>query len=284
MKQISLTIFSNNAAGLTSASKKLCLKSEINFTNAAIFTIQETCFKKKGKFQLKGFEIFEAIRKKEKGGIMIGVHETLKPILIAEYDDEYEVLVVEIKVSGKEIRLITGVGPHENKTEDIRMPFFTILEKEITKAEMEGKSVMVEIDGNSKLGPNRIPKDIHPMSPNGRLLAAILDRHALYVVNSSNKCEGTITRKRVTTEGVEESTIDFMIVSDDLIEHVDKLIVDEERKHALTKIVKNKKKVESDHNPLITTFKMTWNKSKVTNQNSNMFNIKNRKGQHKFNP
>ena len=56
----------------------------------------------------------------------------------------------------------------------------------------------------------------------------------------------------------------------------------EERKHALTKIVKNKKKVESDHNPLITTFKMTWNKSKVTNQNSNMFNIKNRKGQHKF--
>ena len=94
VKQVSLTIFSNNAAGLTSASKKLCLKSEISFTNAAIFTIQETCFKKKGKFQLKGFEIFEAIRKKEKGGIMIGVHETLKPILIAEYDDECEVLIV----------------------------------------------------------------------------------------------------------------------------------------------------------------------------------------------
>ena len=119
VKQASLTIFSNNAAGLTSASKKLCLKSEISSTNSAIFIIQETCFKKKGRFQLKGFEVYEAIRKKEKGGIMIGVHETLKPMLIAEYDDEYEVLVVEINISGKEIRLITGVGPHENKTEVI---------------------------------------------------------------------------------------------------------------------------------------------------------------------
>ena len=59
--------------------KKFCLKSEISTTSAAVFMMQETCFKKKGKFQLKGFETFEAIRKKEKGGIMIGVHETLKP-------------------------------------------------------------------------------------------------------------------------------------------------------------------------------------------------------------
>ena len=239
--------------------------------------IQETCFKKKGKFQLKGFETFEAIRKKEKGGIMIGVHETLKPVLIAEYDDEYEVLVVEISVAGKEIRLITGVGPHENKTEELRMPFFTTIEKEVTRAEMDGKSVIIEIDANSKLGPSRIPNDNHPISPNGRLLAAILDRHALFVVNSSIKCAGTITRKRVTSEAVEESTIDFMIVSDDLIENIDKMVVDENRKHSLTKIVKNKKKVESDHNSLVTTFNLEWNKRTIK-PNTTILNLKNRKG------
>ena len=65
-KQYNLIMFSNNVAGLTSASKTYCLKSEIRQTNASIFTIQETCLKRKGKFQIKGYEIFEAIRNKDK--------------------------------------------------------------------------------------------------------------------------------------------------------------------------------------------------------------------------
>ena len=89
-------MFSNNVAGLTSASKKYCLKSEIRQKNAAIFTIQETCLKIKGKFQIKGYGIFEAIRNKDKTGTLIGVHKYLKPVLISEYSEDVEMLVVEI--------------------------------------------------------------------------------------------------------------------------------------------------------------------------------------------
>ena len=92
-----LNIFSTIAARLKN--KKQSFKNELNHVNAGIFTIQETHFKKKGTFKVKGFEIFEAIRNKEKGGTMIGVHKSLNPMLIREYSDEFELLVLEIQIS-----------------------------------------------------------------------------------------------------------------------------------------------------------------------------------------
>ena len=130
---------------------------------------------RKGKFQLDGFEIFESIRKiKKDGGTLVGVHKALKPMLIQEYNDEFELIVVEIAVSGKEIRIITGYGPQENWTEDEKMPFFTALEEEINKAEKLGKSIFLEMDANSKLGEEFIKNDPHSQSQNGRILARII--------------------------------------------------------------------------------------------------------------
>ena len=60
---------------------------------------------------MDNFEIFEAIRKKEKWGSMIGAHKALQPILI----QEFELLVVEIKIRNKEIRIMTGYGPQESR-------------------------------------------------------------------------------------------------------------------------------------------------------------------------
>ena len=58
--------------------------------------------------------MFEAIRNKEKTGTIVGVHQSLKPVLVAEYNDEVELIVVEVKVANKEIQIISGVGPQEN--------------------------------------------------------------------------------------------------------------------------------------------------------------------------
>ena len=125
-KEILLKIFSTNAAGLKL--KIQSLKNEINTTNAAIFTVQETHFAKKGKLKVDGFEIFEAIRKKKKdGGTLMGIHKGLKPMLIKEYSDKFELLIVEVTAGDKEIRVISGYGPQENWPEDDRMPFFMAL-------------------------------------------------------------------------------------------------------------------------------------------------------------
>ena len=142
-------MFSANADGLNS--KIHSLKHQLNECNAAMFTIQETQFKKKGKFQYEDFIIFEVIRKnKEKGGTMVGIHKSFEPVLIEEYEDTFELLVIEIVVENKEIRVISGYGPQESWTDEEKMPFFVSLEEEIIKANSSGKSTLLQFDANSK--------------------------------------------------------------------------------------------------------------------------------------
>ena len=160
------------------------MKHELVETNSQIFTIQESHIKTKGRVKIKDFVIFEAIRKnKESGGSMTGIHESLEPVLIEEYSEKFELIVVEIKVSGREIRIINGYGPQENWTMDEKMPFFVALEEEVSKARLEGKSIILELDANSKLGPKYIKNDPHNMSQNGVILSGIIERQGLVVAN-----------------------------------------------------------------------------------------------------
>ena len=52
-------------------------------------------------------------------------------MLIEEYSENFELIVVEVNVGGKEIRIMTGYGPQENWEVTQKMPFFIALEKEV---------------------------------------------------------------------------------------------------------------------------------------------------------
>ena len=282
-KNQSLVILSANSEGLKP--KIVSLKNEIKLVNAAIFTLQETHFSRKGMLKLENFEIFEAIRNKHKGGTMIGVNKALDPVLIKDYNEEFELLVVEIKIRNKSIRIMSGYGPQEHWSETDRMPFFLALEEEIIKAELQGTSIILEMDSNSKLGSAFIPNDPHQQTSNGKVLAGILQRHNLIVANGlSAVCVGNITRRRVTIKSTEESVIDHMIISTDLVKELESVLIDEEGKHALTKIVKTKggtKSRKSDHNTIISKFNICWNK-KAKSERVEIYNLKNKEGQNKF--
>ena len=92
---------------------------------------------------------------------------------------------------------------------------------------------------NSKLGPGIIPNDLHDQTPYGAVLAGILERHGLIVVNGSQMCICLITRKR--EDGVEESVIDDVSITEDLVKDLDSMQIDEERNHVLTRMTKTKK-------------------------------------------
>ena len=97
------------------------------------------------------------------------------------------------------------------------------------------------------------------------------------------KNEGTITRKRFTTKHTVQSAISFVIVSPNLVEMVETVKVDEEQEYAPTRMTETKKgkKVEkkmSDHNVILTKFKMSWNKESKPERNSS-FNLKNKECQ-----
>ena len=153
---------------------------------------------------------------------MLGAHVKLQPVLISEYSETFEMLVVKVKVEGREIRLITGYGPQENQTADKTMPFFSKLEEEIVCAKLANKSVIIQMDANSKLGKEVIPGDPKNQSPNGEIVSDIIERNGLVVANSiTSKCTGVITRRRTTEVGVEESVIDFVIISADLVDNME---------------------------------------------------------------
>ena len=282
-KNEKLNILSANSQGLKQ--KIPSLKHEIRNLNAAVFTIQETHFRKKGYFKMENYEVFEAIRKKQSGGTLVGVHKALNPTLIEEFADEFELLVVELKIGNKEIWIITGYGPQETWHEEERLPFFHALEQQIVKAELQGKSIFIEMDSNSKLGQEIIPKDPHNQSQNGKILADIIERHGLTVANSlKDKCKGAITRRRETKDSVEKSIIDHVIISEDLENELNRIEIDEEGKNALTKLVKTRNgisKQTSDHNTIITQFDIKWSR-KIKKPRIEMFNLKNKECQRKF--
>ena len=240
-----LTIFSCNAAGLKG--KLLSLRNEIKESNAAIFTVQETHYSEKGKISVEGFEIFESIRKKEKGGTAMGVHHSLDPILIKEYNDDFEMICVEIAIANKKIRVITGYGPQESWQESSRLPFFHALEEEVVKAINDGKEIIIEMDSNSKLGPDVIANDPHSQSENGKILWDIIYRNGLIVVNGMlEKCKGSITRRRETVNGVEQSIIDHVIVSHGLKEDIERLVIDESGNKDKYKSIKHQQSIRND--------------------------------------
>ena len=205
--------------------------------------MQETHFASKGKFELDKYIIFEAIRKgKQKGGSMLGVHMDLNPVLIHECSDAFELVVVEVAAGDTSIRVMTGYGPQESWDEIDKMPFFEALESEVAKAEFAGKSVIISMDANSKLGPHYVQGDPHPQSKNGKLLADILDRHALIVLNGlQEKTTGIITRERTTVDGIQKSLIDIILISEDLVECLNDIVIDEDKSFALESLTNTKK-------------------------------------------
>ena len=56
----------------------------------------------------RGFVIFEAIQKAKHGGTMCAVREELSP---KDYSEPFELLLVEVEVNDKNIRIITGCSP-----------------------------------------------------------------------------------------------------------------------------------------------------------------------------
>ena len=59
---------------------------------------------------------------------------------------------------------MTGYGPQENWVVSEKAPFYTTLEEEVAAAELQGRSVIIAMDANAKLGPTFIANDPYEQS------------------------------------------------------------------------------------------------------------------------
>ena len=104
------------------------------------------------------------------------------------------------------------------------------------------------------------------------------------MANGSERSSGVITRRRTTKDRTEESIIDLVLLSNDVVPNFVSLKVDEERKHVITRITKTKKGIktkESDHNVLWTEFDFKVNE--ITDKPKiELYNLKNKENQKSF--
>ena len=99
-----------------------------------------------------------------------------------------------------------------------------------------------------------------------------------------NCCHGQRKRVWKTKVSEEKSVIDFIFLSEELSHEVTSVVIDEQREHVLTKIVKTKngvKKVESDHNIIITKLNIKFNASDKLPK-VELYDLKNKKSQEIF--
>ena len=262
--------------------------------------LQETKLYNQGKVKLPDFIIFEKLRKYAGGGgLMTAVHENLNPILIEEDDEETEILIVDIKYKNISIRTINCYGPQEyvrkkanndaeneeNKTKEENRKFFLKLQTEIQNAKNTDNLICIQMDANSKFGKEIIKEDpCEKISENGKLLYEMINSENLVLVNSTDKCEGTITRYRKTRKTTEKSVLDYFIICRRLFEMLKKMKIDEERSLVLTKYSTRKGEkvlVESDHNPMWCIFELEWS-TFIKSEKVTIFNYRDKESQEAF--
>ena len=98
-----LKILSANANSLKN--KVLSLKFTIEQLKPHIVVIQEAKLKRKSLVDLQGYKPFITIRGDSGGGIFVACLAILNPVLVFEGDLECEVVVIQITLEQKEIRI-----------------------------------------------------------------------------------------------------------------------------------------------------------------------------------
>ena len=253
-----LIIFSANANSIKN--KMDSLKFNIDLLNLHVIIIQETKLKNKS-IKIDGYRCFATVRGDCGGGILIACKSSLVPVLIFEGTSECEVLVVQIKINDNLcIRIIAGYGAQECAPPVVREAYRNSIEEQVSRAKLSGCMIVIAEDANAKLGPELIPGDPHPRSENGKLLASMIERQNLKIVNASDKCTGgPITWQRTVNNKVENSCIDFLLVSKELESQLKEAIIDKDQLYALTKFSTTKGNPDikrSDHYSLIAKFEV----------------------------
>ena len=215
-----------NAAGL--ATKLKSLDFVLKEIDPTIFFIEETKMRTSGKIKTENtgnYQIFELLRKNSAGGgLAIGAKTDIEPVWLSEGDDSVEVLVVQVKVGEIIIRCVGAYGPQEKDPIERKNKFWERLSHEVEKAQETNAAFILQMDGNLWAGKEIIENDVHDCNQNGKMFVEFMKKHShLVVVNSLDICNGTITRRRKTTRGLEESVLDFFVVCNKISRFIVKL-------------------------------------------------------------
>ena len=148
--------------------------------------------------------------------------------------------------------VIVAYGPQENEDFDERNDFYIKLSIEIGKTIHAGEGVIVIGDFNAKMEFDSNENRVMAMSGNGKLLADMAEHFELKVMNFSNLCKGKWTWSKVVNGELQQSRLDYLLVSDNMCKIINNMEIDENKNLCPFHRVKEKgtsqyKIVYSDH-------------------------------------
>ena len=192
-----------------------------------------------------------------------------------------ECLSIEIWVDDFPIRVVTAYGPQLGDKLEKKQKFWGFIQREAQNAFDHGSGFILQMDSNAHLGENILESDPNPQNLNGKLFSEFLERmQHLSIINALPVCEGSITRMRKTTLGVEKSILDVFVTCHRILPYITKMTIDESRKQSLTNfnpLNKGGKVTESDHNVEVLELNLQF--SSLKSERIEIFQFKNRDSQ-----
>ena len=201
-----------------------------------------------------------------KGGIMCAFKNgTYRSARNMTHVDDNRILTCRVKYKSETVRIIASYGPQETDDPELRKDFYINLGIEIEKSACAGDSVMLIGDMNAKLKLNDEGKIVAD-SGNGELLCEMIEDMGLQVMNFSHLCNGKWTWEKEKLGVIHKSQIDYLMVDNQIMKSVIAMEIDEEKStcpfHQVRSKAGQKKLVYSDHNPIISKFKLTHDKDR----------------------
>ena len=222
-------------------SKLASLKGILSEVSPDIALFCETHLTNGAGIRLEGYAFFTKPRMDSAGGgVGICVKQEKKSIISPHYSERpLEILWVSVARQNQKI-LHIGVyyGLQESASKERIKEEMDMLCNEVKEMKSDG-DVILCMDANAKIGLLN-----EPMSRNGRLIMELFEQCDLFVMNSTNKCEGAVTRQHRKRDG-EKSAIDFVTASYEASLMIEKVIIDESGDFRM------RGKSESDHNTIL---------------------------------
>ena len=177
--------------------------------------------------------------------------------------------------------MILAYGPQENDPETNCNLFYQNLSIQIEQAFLSEDSVIMVGDFNAKLGKDVIGGEVHPMSPNGKLLFSLCNKYNLFILNSSNLCKAVFTRIHNYTNKVKKSVLEYVLVSADLYSQFVSMHIDEEKLFTPWRLI-NKGKRFPDHCAIRFQMELNYRKRNHEKTKTKVWNFNDPLGWEKF--
>ena len=211
---------------------------------------------RKKKDDIPGYDIIEKNTKRGKEGIMVAVKQgTFQSIEEISNADFNNILTVRIKYKTEVVRLVTLHAPQETDSIEDRTNFYEEIAVQVERCDAAGDKLIILGDFNARIRQDN--KSIVPISHNGKLLHDLVLDSELQVANFSPKTTGLFTRiQRMNNGTINKSTIDYVLMKDDMLSLMSEMLVDEEKVYCPYRVRKTKKKkkiIFSDHCAVLLT-------------------------------